>query len=87
VLRRSRVAASSWGPLGTATQPPISSIARSDHPYANAADQEIRAETGRIFITGIKNGDVPADDRTYLAQLVAARTGLSQADAEKVSTT
>ena len=26
---------------------------------------------------------MPAGDRTYLAQLVAARTGLSQADAEK----
>jgi hypothetical protein len=26
---------------------------------------------------------MPAGDKTYLAQLVAARTGLSQADAEK----
>ncbi len=26
---------------------------------------------------------MPAGDRTYLAQLVAARTGISQADAEK----
>ena len=29
------------------------------------------------------NGDVSGPDKTYLAQLVAARTGLSQADAEK----
>lgn len=61
----------------------VDSLFRSDHPNATAGDQEIRAETGRILVTGIKNGDVPAGDRTYLAQLVAARTGLSQADAEK----
>jgi hypothetical protein len=29
------------------------------------------------------DGDVPPGDKTYLAQLVSARTGLSQADAEK----
>jgi hypothetical protein len=61
----------------------VDSLFRSDHPNANAGDQQIRAETGRILVTGIKNSDVPAGDRTYLAQLVAARTGLSQADAEK----
>jgi len=30
-----------------------------------------------------RNGDVPAADKKYLAQLVATRTGLSQAEAEK----
>jgi hypothetical protein len=28
-------------------------------------------------------GDMPAADKTYVAQVVAARTGLSEADAEK----
>jgi len=37
----------------------------------------------RILASGIANGDVPAADRTYLVQLVAARTGISQAEAEK----
>ena len=31
----------------------------------------------------MQNGDVSAPDKAYLVQLVAARTGLSQADAEK----
>lgn len=31
----------------------------------------------------VGNGGVPAADRSYLAQLAAQRTGLSQADAEK----
>jgi hypothetical protein len=61
----------------------VDSLFRSDHPDANASGQDVRAETTRILATGIKNSDVPASDKTYLAQLVAARTGLSQADAEK----
>jgi hypothetical protein len=61
----------------------IDSLFRSDHPEAKASDQDVRAETTRILAAGIRNGDVPAGDKTYLAQLVAARTGLSQADAEK----
>lgn len=47
------------------------------------SDQEVRAEASRILIAGFANGDVPQSDRAYLAQLVAARTGLSQQDAEK----
>ena len=31
----------------------------------------------------MRSGGVPAPDKIYLAQLVSARTGLSQADAEK----
>ncbi len=61
----------------------VDSLFRSDHPNANATDQDVRAEATRILVAGIRNGDVPAADKTYLAQLVAARTGLSQADAEK----
>jgi hypothetical protein len=30
-----------------------------------------------------KGADIPSSDRTYIAQEVAARTGMSQADAEK----
>ena len=44
----------------------------------------VRREVGHIFTRSIGQGtDLPAADRTYLAQVVAARTGLSQADAEK----
>jgi hypothetical protein len=61
----------------------VDSLFRSDHSDAKASDQDVRAETTRILAAGIRNGDVPAGDRTYLAQLVAARTSLSQSDAEK----
>ena len=56
---------------------------RADHPDANANPQEIRGEASRIILSGLRNGDVPPSDKTYLAQLVSARTGISQADAEK----
>lgn len=46
----------------------------------NAADQ--RVEIGRIFASSMSNGALAADDRAYLGQVVAKRTGLSQAEAE-----
>jgi hypothetical protein len=61
----------------------VDSLFRSDHVNANATDQDVRAEATPILMTGIRNGNIPAGDKTYLARLVAARTGLSQADAEK----
>jgi hypothetical protein len=61
----------------------VDTLFRSDHPDANANPQEIRTEASRIVLSGVRNGGVPASDRTYLAQLVSARTGISQADAEK----
>src|SRR5450830_375475 len=44
------------------------------------ADQ--RGEIGKILATSISNGSLSADDRAYLGQLVAKRTGLSQGEAE-----
>jgi hypothetical protein len=49
---------------------------------APANDAEVRAEGARIFTRGFAT-NMSADDRTYLASLIAQRTGLSQADAEK----
>jgi hypothetical protein len=38
----------------------------------------------RLWSAAFRNsGDLAAADRTYLAQMVAARTGLSQADADQ----
>ncbi|MDM0046793.1 hypothetical protein QTH91_20040 [Variovorax dokdonensis] len=41
------------------------------------------AEVGTIFMKGLRDGALPPQDARYAAQLVAQRTGLSQADAEK----
>ena len=42
-----------------------------------------RREVAGILTNGLRDGDVSASDRTYVTQVVAAHTGLSQADADK----
>lgn len=44
---------------------------------------DLRAETGRIVANAWTTGAVPDTDRGYLAEQVAARTGVSPADAQK----
>lgn len=44
------------------------------------ADQ--RVEIGKIFATSLSTGSLAADDRSYVGQVVASRTGLTQAEAE-----
>lgn len=41
------------------------------------------AEAGRILANAMRHDALPNDDAQYLGQLVAQRTGMSQADAEK----
>jgi hypothetical protein len=55
---------------------------RSDKP-AQGDQTAATAEGGRIMSRALYNGDLPAGDKTYLAQMVASRTGMSQPDAEK----
>jgi hypothetical protein len=64
----------------------VDTILRQDNPTAgNAANAgDTRRELTRLFSADFRNGAEPsAADRSYVAKLVAARTGLSQADAEK----
>lgn len=53
---------------------------RPAQPNSAAPAPEARAEAARILATGF-TGDVSPQDRAYLAQMVAARTGLTQQDA------
>jgi hypothetical protein len=47
------------------------------------ASNDPRAEAAHIVANAWSSGGVPDVDRTYLAELVAARTGVSQADAQR----
>jgi hypothetical protein len=71
------------GATGNPTGYLVDSLYRSDHPPSTGTNQEAAAESSRILAMGLRNGEVPAADKTHLAQLVAVRTGLSQADAVK----
>jgi hypothetical protein len=42
-----------------------------------------RAEAGRILLKATGRGGIAPEDRAYLVRLVAARTGISQPDAER----
>lgn len=61
----------------------VDALLRSDNPSLAENGVPVRAEIGRILVNGLRKQDLPAADQTYLARLVAARTGLSQSDAEK----
>jgi hypothetical protein len=60
----------------------IDSLFRDDRPAA-VSDDAARGTVTRIFAQSLKDGQLSAEDRTYLAQLVAQRTNLTQADAER----
>lgn len=47
-----------------------------------ASDAE-RGEVGKIIAAGLANGSLPADDRAYLAQVIAKRAGMAPGDAER----
>ncbi len=56
----------------------------SPTPAQAGADPTVRREIGRILLRSLReNRDLPAPDRTYMAQMVAARTGINQAEADK----
>ncbi|MBB3308594.1 hypothetical protein FHT78_000323 [Rhizobium sp. BK196] len=48
---------------------------------ANADNGAAAAEISRILLQGAVNGSVPDGDKAYIAGIVSARTGLSEADA------
>jgi hypothetical protein len=72
-------------PVGSISPYNVDALFRAAQPNANGAgsNADARAEATRILARSLSSGDVPAADRTYLAQLVAARTGLSDSDAQK----
>lgn len=47
------------------------------------SDADPRGEAARILANATRQGHLDPSDRTYLAQIVAQRTGVSQADAEQ----
>jgi hypothetical protein len=63
-------------------RPATAADAASLTPAPGDVDRE-RAEVGRIMAFGMKDGSLSPDNKAYVARLVANRTGMSQADAEK----
>ena len=74
-------------PLAGTTSDPtayfVDTLFRTDRPPTTGTLQDIRSESSRILVRALGDGEITPADKTHLAQLVAAQTGLSQADAEK----
>lgn len=85
-------AGSARGSLGSPVDVYVDSLLRADPasgaPTGGATAPSPRGELGRILLPVVqKGGDISTEDHTYVAKVVAARTGLSQADADaRVST-
>jgi hypothetical protein len=61
----------------------VDALLRPNGSAANGNDIAVRGEVDRIFAHALSQGAIPPTDNTYLAQLVSARTGLTQAEAER----
>src|SRR5580704_7697094 len=63
----------------------VDSLLRSDTPASQQGNtNESRGELNRLFVSSFRNGaELKPADRDYVSKVVAARTGLSQADADK----
>jgi hypothetical protein len=62
----------------------VDTLLRADTAQPSANPQDSRGELVRLFTTSFRNGnDLAPADRTYVAKVVAARTGLAQPEAEK----
>jgi hypothetical protein len=61
----------------------IDRLLRPAAPDTDVSKSDGRGEVARILANGLSTGDVSAEDRAYLAKLVAARTGVSEPEAQK----
>ena len=73
-------------PAAVTTTPPAPTASGLQATPVQSSPEDmaaLRAEAGRIFAQSVLSDDeLPAEDRTYLAQLVAENTSLSTAEAE-----
>jgi hypothetical protein len=78
MLRPASVAGAAPAPA-----PAAGAAAPRARPGTAAAGDENRAEIARILASSVASGSMTEPNRTYLAQLIAQRTGVSQQEAEK----
>jgi hypothetical protein len=61
----------------------VDSLLRTNASRVGSDTPSVRREIGLIMLNALREGSLPISDRAYLAQVVAARSGVSQPDAEK----
>ena len=61
----------------------VDTLFRSSNPQAAENAGNTAAEAGHILAHSAAQGSISAEDKTYLAQLIASRTGVTQPEAEQ----
>jgi hypothetical protein len=61
----------------------VDTLLRTSASTSGQDDASVRGEIGLIFARGLSEGSLPSADKSYLAQVVAAKTGVSGPEAEK----
>lgn len=61
----------------------VDRLLRATAPGSDKDNALVRGEIGLIFANGLREGSLPPADRSYLAQVVSAKTGASAPDAER----
>ena len=61
----------------------VDMLFRTTQPESSLTLADVHGEAARILAKGIAGGELPTADRDYLAQLIAARTGIAPADAQR----
>jgi hypothetical protein len=69
--------------LDTLFRPTTAATTGQPGQPTGTSGRDVRAEGARILAQAVATGEMPDADKTYLAQLVAAQTGLSSEDAQK----
>jgi hypothetical protein len=72
------------GSSNTATEPATGGAAQNGTAASgnNTNNNQERAQVYRIMLTSLTPNGISNDDRTYLAQVIGAQTGMSQQDAQ-----
>lgn len=60
----------------------VDSLLRADSAKADSNSLAVRSEVDRILANALRQKEMPPADKSYLGQLIVARTGISQADAD-----
>jgi hypothetical protein len=84
--RNSSTTAANAGTGETALNPDayfVDTLLRANGSAADRNDAAERGEVSRTFARALSQGAIPPADNAYLAQVVSARTGMNQSDAEK----
>jgi hypothetical protein len=61
----------------------VDMLFRSDRPSVSPAARDARGEGERILLRSFADGEITPEDKTYLAQMIARQTGVTQQEAEQ----